>query len=46
VLLFNGQPVGAPRFLTAPNAPVMPYLFVQQGGVVINVSDRIADFNP
>jgi hypothetical protein len=46
VLLFNGQPIGSPRFLTAPNAPVMPYLFVQQGGVVVSVSDLIADFNP
>lgn len=46
ILLFNGQQIGSPRFLTAPNAPVMPYLFVQQGGVVVSVSDLIADFNP
>ena len=42
-LLFEGQPIDSPRFLTAPNAPVMPFLFVQQGGVVIAVTDLIAE---
>ncbi|MBN1967287.1 MAG: hypothetical protein JW910_21725, partial [Anaerolineae bacterium] len=40
-LLFNDEPLGAPRFLTAPNAPMMPFLFVQQGGVVVTVTDLI-----
>jgi hypothetical protein len=42
VLQLDGQPVGSPRFLTAPNAPVMPYLFVQQSGVVVAVTDLMA----
>ena len=42
VLEMGGQPVGSPRFLTAPNAPVMPYLFVPQGGVVVAVTDLVA----
>ena len=42
VLEMGDQPVGSPRFLTAPNAPVMPYLFVPQGGVVVAVTDLVA----
>ncbi len=44
-LQVNGQPLGQPRFLTAPNAPVTPFLFVQQGGVVVSVTDLIAVFD-
>ncbi len=42
-LLFEGQPIGTPRFLTAPNAPVMPLLFVQEGGVVVSVTNLIVE---
>lgn len=42
-LLFNGEAVGPARFLTAPNAPVMPFLFVHQGGVVVSVTNLIAE---
>ncbi|MBN2469898.1 MAG: hypothetical protein JXN59_04160, partial [Anaerolineae bacterium] len=44
-LFLDGESLGAPRFLTAPNAPVTPYLFVQHGGVVITVTDLIAQFD-
>ena len=44
-LFLDGESLGAPRFLTAPNAPVTPFLFVQQGGVVVTVSDLIAQFD-
>jgi len=44
-LLFNGESVGTPRFLTAPNAPVMPFLFVQQSGVVVSVTDFVAELD-
>ncbi len=43
VALFLGDtPIGPQRFLTAPNAPVIPFLFVQQGGVVVAVTDVVA----
>jgi stage V sporulation protein SpoVS len=41
-LLLDDEAIGPPRFLTAPNAPVTPYLFVQQGGVVVSVTDLVA----
>lgn len=44
-LYLGDTPLGAPRFLTAPNAPVMPFLFVQQGGVVVSVTDLVATFD-
>ncbi len=44
-LFLNGQSLGAPRFLTAPNAPTIPFLFVQEGGVVITVTDFVAQFD-
>ncbi len=44
-LFLDGESLGAPRFLTAPNAPVTPFLFVQNGGVVITVTDLVAQFD-
>ncbi|GAB4571394.1 MAG: hypothetical protein Kow0077_08030 [Anaerolineae bacterium] len=44
-LFLNGDQLGSPRFLTAPNAPVTPFLFVQEGGVVITVTDLVAQFD-
>lgn len=42
-LLFEGQPIGTPRFLAAPGAPVLPLLFVQAGGVVVSVTDLVVE---
>jgi len=44
-LFLGDEALGTPRFLTAPNAPVTPFLFVQQGGVVITVTDLVATFD-
>lgn len=44
-LFMDDTSLGAPRFLTAPNAPVVPFLFVQEGGVVVTVTDLIAQFD-
>ena len=43
-LFVDGEQIGQPRFLAAPDAPVIPYLFVQQGGVVINVTNFVVEF--
>lgn len=43
-LFLGDDSLGAPRFLTAPNAPVTPFLFVQNGGMVISVTDLVAQF--
>ncbi|MFC1959786.1 hypothetical protein ACFLYO_03650 [Chloroflexota bacterium] len=44
ILFVDDEQIGQPRFLTAPDAPVIPYLFVQQGGVIIGVTDFVVEF--
>ncbi len=44
-LLFNGASIGPSRFLTAPNAPAVPFVLVHRGGVVVSVTNFVAQLD-
>ena len=38
-IFFNDEQIGQPMPLAAADAPVVPVLFVRDGGVIVSVSD-------